>query len=101
MLHLTIMSSYFIMKSTIYPGCDFCPFQGHRSFFTSLWLSRRILDGVSRRTENCTAPQRTPFASQAVVNKPHTRHVDSTVKILLLCSTLSIKIVFSSPRLSS
>lgn len=101
MLHLTTMSSYFIMKSTIYPGCDFCPFLGQGPFFTLLWLSMGILDGVSRRTENCTVAQRTLFASQAVVNKPQMRHVDSTVKILLLCSTLRIKIVFLSPRVSS
>lgn len=74
MLHLTIMSSYFTMKSTIYPGCDFCPFLRQRPFFTLLWLSLRILDGVSRRTENCTVAQRTPFASQAVINKPQMRH---------------------------
>lgn len=101
MLHLTIMSSYFTLKSTIYPGCDFGPFLGQGPFFTLLWLSMTILDGISRRTENCSVAQRTPFASQAVVNKSQMRHVDSTLKILLLCSTLRIKIVFLSPRPSS
>lgn len=99
MLHLTIMSSYFTLKSTIYPGCDFGPFLGQGPFFTLLWLSMTILDGISRR--NCSVAQRTPFASQAVVNKSQMRHVDSTLKILLLCSTLRIKIVFLSPRPSS
>lgn len=84
MLHLTIMSSYFTMKSTIYPGWDFCPFLGKGPFFTLLWLSVTILDGVSRRTENCTVAQGTPFTSRAVVNKPQMRHADSTLKILLL-----------------
>lgn len=83
------MSSHFTMKSTIYPDCGFGPFPGQGPSFTSSWLSTTTLDGVSRRTENCSVAEENPFSSQAVVNKPQTRHTDSTLKILLPCSTYS------------
>lgn len=83
------MSSHFTMQSTIYPDCDFGPFPGQGPSFTRSWLSATTLDGVSRMTENCSVAQRTPFSSQAVVNKPQMRHTDNALKILLLCSTYS------------
>lgn len=90
MSHLTVTSSHFTMKSTIYPDGDFGLFPGQGPSFTSSCLSTKTLHGVSRRTGNCSVAQRTPFSSRAVVNKPQTRHTDSALKILLLCSTYSV-----------
>lgn len=89
-MHLTIVSSHRTMRSTIYLDCDFSPFPGQGPSFMSWCLSTMTLHGVSRRTENCSVAQRAPFPSPAVVNKLQTRHTDSTLKILLPCSTYSM-----------
>lgn len=90
MLHLTVTSSHFTMKSTTYADGDFGPFPGQGPSFASSCLSTKTLQGVSRRSGNRSVAQRTPFSSQTVVNKPQTRHTDSALKVLLLCSTYSV-----------
>lgn len=50
------------------------------------WLSMVSAGGL----RIASVAQRVPFPSPAVVNKPQTRHTDSTLKILLPCSTYSM-----------
>lgn len=86
MLHLTIMSLYTEKHHLSRLKLWSSPSTG--AFFTSLWLSTMTLDGVAR-TENSSITQRTPPSCQALANKPQTRHSDSMLKILVLCSTYS------------